>query len=267
MAKGSHLKAVDKHELYQKSVQNPEFELDFIEKTFREIRNRRPYAMREDFCGTALSSCEWVARSPQNHAHAYDIDTEVLDWGRANNARDLTPKQQARLSIENCNVLSVRQSNFDACQAFNFSYWIFQERKQLLKYFRNVHRSLCTDGVFFMDAFGGFEAHKTQKEKREVDGFHYIWEQEQYNAATAEMHCKIHFQLDNGKKLRNAFSYVWRLWGAKEIREALIDAGFSKTVLYLQEFDDETDEPLDSFVATDFAEDYACWVGYIVAIK
>ena len=67
--------------------------------------------------------------------------------------------------------------------------------------------------------------------------------------------------------MKNAFSYTWRVWGARELREVLIDAGFSETIVYRQEFDPDTDEALDDYIATDFAEDYACWIGYIVAEK
>ena len=257
----------DRHTLYQQSVQCPEFELDFIDSTFQSLRKRKPLVMREDFCGTALSSCEWVKRGRNREAYAFDIDREVLEWGRVHNASELTRKQRERLKLSPQDVLTAKPRKMDVCQAFNFSYWVFQERQLMLKYFRNVHKSLKSDGVLFLDAFGGYEAHKVQKEKRDVGDFHYIWEQARYNAVTSEMQCKIHFKLPGGKQIKNAFTYTWRLWGAKEIREVLIDAGFSKTTLHIQEFDDETDEPLDSFAATDYAEDYACWIGYIVAEK
>ena len=267
MKKNLALLPADPHLLYQSSVQAPEFELDFIEETFQKSRGRKPRSMREDFCGTALSSCEWVKRNANNTAVAFDIDQSVLDWGFKNNYADLSAGQKKRASLNNQNVLQANGQRVDVCQAFNFSYWVFQERKTMLKYFRNVRKQLVDDGILFLDAFGGFEAHKVQREKRSVEDFSYIWEQEKYNAVTGEMHCKIHFQLPGGKKLKDAFSYVWRLWGARELREILIDAGFRSTTLYLQEFDDETDEPLDSFAPTDYAEDYACWVGYIVAEK
>jgi hypothetical protein len=64
--------------------------------------------------------------------------------------------------------------------------------------------------------------------------------------------------------MKNAFSYTWRVWGARELRDVLKDAGFSETIVYRQEFDDENDEPLDEYVATDEADDFACWLGYIV---
>ena len=63
------------------------------------------------------------------------------------------------------------------------------------------------------------------------------------------------------------FSYCWRVWGPTEIREILADAGFSKHAIYRQEFDEKTDEPLDDYIMTDEGEDYACWLGYVVAQK
>jgi len=75
----------DLHKLYQESVQNAEFELDFIETTFKEWTDRKPHSMREDFCGTALSSVEWVQRGKKNTAVGVDYEKSVLDWGRENN--------------------------------------------------------------------------------------------------------------------------------------------------------------------------------------
>ncbi len=50
----------DRHVLYERSVQAVDFEVEFLEKTYREIRGRRPKSLREDFCGTAAAACEWV---------------------------------------------------------------------------------------------------------------------------------------------------------------------------------------------------------------
>ena len=41
--------SADKHELYQASVQGVDFELDYVEKVFRDTRGRRPTMLREDF--------------------------------------------------------------------------------------------------------------------------------------------------------------------------------------------------------------------------
>lgn len=257
----------DKHLLYQASVQSPEFELDFIDSTFKSLRNRRPVSMREDFCGTALASCDWVRRHRKNTAVGVDLDAEVLEWGDLNNAARLTPGQRKRLSLREENVMNTSDRDFDVVQAFNFSYWILQSRKELLRYFKGVRKSLAEDGVFFLDAFGGHAAHKTGIEKRKLDGFRYEWEQASYNPVTGEMQCYIHFAFPDRSRMDKAFSYKWRLYGAQEVRDILSDAGFSETQMYLQCFDEDTDEPIDEYERTDECEDHACWLGYIVALK
>ena len=50
----------DIHELYELSVQNVENEVEFLQTTFRSLTGRRAYLFREDFCGTASASCQWV---------------------------------------------------------------------------------------------------------------------------------------------------------------------------------------------------------------
>lgn len=261
---------VDKHLLYQVSVQNADFELEFIEETFQEIRQRKPYSMREDFSGTALSSVSWVKKNPKNTAIAVDLDPDVLQWGRENNLPLLDAEQLERIELVESDVLEMTgETKVDFIQAFNFSYWCFQERRLLLDYFSQVRACLKKDGLLFLDVYGGHEAYQVQKEKREVDDFVYIWDQAAFNAVTYEQKCHIHFKFKDGSKIKKAFTYVWRIWGAKELREVLIDAGFSKTTMYIQAFDDETNEPLDEYIATDDldVQDYACWLGYIVAEK
>ncbi len=255
----------DRHMLYQESVQNSEFELDFIEETFESITGRKAEIMREDFCGTAISSVEWIKRSPNNSAISVDFDREVLDWGRKHNVTQLNEEQKSRLQLIEADVLDVKTDKVDVVQAYNFSYWFFQERTTMLRYFKQVRESLVDDGILFLDIFGGSECYQTQKEKRKLDGFKYIWEQAEFNAITNELKCYIHFHFPDKSKLKKAFSYTWRVWGARELREILIEAGYSEAIVYRQEFDDKTDEALDEYIATDEAEDYACWLGYIVA--
>ena len=258
---------VDPHELYQLSVQGVEFELDFVDQTFRDLRGRPPRALREDFCGTALSACEWVRRHRDNRAIGVDIDPEVLAWGYENNVAPLTPSQKHRIELLPEDVIEVEAGSFDIIQAFNFSYWFFQARADMKRYFERIHAALAEDGVAFFDAFGGYEAHRCQKEKTELDGFTYIWEQAAYNPIAAEMMCFIHFRFPDGSKLDRAFSYNWRLWGPKELRELLVEAGFSRTRMYVQAFDDDTDEPIDRFDETEEIPDYASWIAYLVAEK
>lgn len=256
---------VDKHLLYQESVQNVEFELDFIRDRFREIRGREPYSMREDFCGTALASSHWVQQDAENSAIAVDIDADVLEWAKGNNLPELDAAERARIALIEGNVLDVCNPPVDFIQAFNFSYWCFMDRSTMLDYFTRCHAGLKRDGALFLDAYGGSEAYQVQKEKRKVGDFTFIWEQAEFNSVTYEQQCYIHFKFKDGSKIKRAFSYRWRIWGARELREILLDAGFRKVTVYRQAFDEETDEPLDEYVAGDDATDFACWLGYIVA--
>ena len=54
--------AADIHELYELSVQNVENEVEFMQATFQSLSGRTAYLYREDFCGTASASCQWVGR-------------------------------------------------------------------------------------------------------------------------------------------------------------------------------------------------------------
>ncbi|MCK4952130.1 MAG: class I SAM-dependent methyltransferase, partial [Gammaproteobacteria bacterium] len=63
---------IDRHELYQKSVQDPETEINLMVEKYQEIRGRVPVSFREDFCGTAFLSVEWCKRNPENTAIGVD---------------------------------------------------------------------------------------------------------------------------------------------------------------------------------------------------
>ena len=256
----------DRHLLYQASVQNPVFELDFIDATYKQLRERKPVTMREDFAGTAISSCRWVKRRKNNTAIAVDFDPEVLDWSEKNNISKLTESEKQRIELIEGDVLVVKTDKVDVLQAYNFSYWFFQERATMLEYFKRTRAALNEEGVLFLDVFGGPECYQTQKQKRKVNGFKYIWEQAEFNAITNELKCHIHFHFPDKSKMKKAFSYTWRVWGARELREILAEAGYSKSVVYRRKYDPKTDEALDEYVATDEAENYACWLGYIIAL-
>ena len=184
----------DRHYLYQESVQDTEAEIDFVEETWRELRNRPAELLREDFCGTAITACEWVRRDPQHYAIGIDWDAEVLEWGRINNLEQLDDEQFNRINLLQENVLDAQTESADIALAMNFSYFLFLERQDLRKYFRAVHASLVEDGIFFLDAYGGYDAPKVIEEERECDGFTYIWEQASFNPIDSRMTCHIHFE-------------------------------------------------------------------------
>ena len=265
--KGSHPTMADRadiHELYEESVQNVENEVSFLRDTFNERTGRTAYTLREDFCGTASLACEWVKQGIDYSAIGIDIDPSVLEWGRKNRVGRLATEDQARVSLIESDVQTVETPKVDILAAFNFSYWIFEERVQMLNYMRRCYAALKDDGVLFMDMFGGPESFEETKEKTKYKGFSYIWEQAEFHPITNHMQCYIHFKFKDGSKLKRAFSYAWRLWTAPEIRDLLMEAGFANVTVYW-EGEDEDGEGDGVFTPNDEGEADLAWIAYIVA--
>lgn len=256
----------DIHELYEESVQNVENEVQFIQSTFREISGRTAHFFREDFCGTASAACAWVRQGKEFRSIGVDINPEVLDWGRKNRVGRLAPEEQARVQLIESDVQTVATPQVDVMAAFNFSYWIFEERAQMVSYMRRCYEALKDDGVLFMDLFGGPESFEETKEKTKHDGFTYIWHQAKFHPVTNFIRCHIHFKFKDGSKIKKAFTYEWRLWSAPEIRELLLEAGFSKATVYW-EGEDEDGEGNGEFTPDEKGEADLAWIAYIVAEK
>jgi hypothetical protein len=255
----------DRHYLYQESVQDIEAEIDFVEKTWAELRDRPAELLREDFCGTANTACEWIRRDPQHFAIGVDMDAEVLDWGRLNNLAQLDDKQLSRIELLQENVLETSPELADIVLAMNFSYYLFLVREDLLDYFRCVHAGLMDDGIFFLDAYGGYDAPREIEEERECEGFTYIWEQASFNPIDASMTCHIHFKFPDRSRMDRAFSYYWRLWSLPEISEMLTEAGFSEVTVYWEGTDEKTNEGNGIYLPADVGDADPGWVCYIVA--
>ncbi|MCH8136139.1 MAG: class I SAM-dependent methyltransferase [Proteobacteria bacterium] len=258
----------DIHELYEHSVQNVENEIEFLQKTFKSLTGRTGYLFREDFCGTASASCEWVKQGLEFQAIGVDIDASVLEWGRKNRVAKLPLEDQARVSLIESDVLTVETPKVDLLVAFNFSYWIFEERATMLNYMCRCRESLKDDGVLFMDMFGGPESFEETKEKTKYKklGFTYIWHQAEFHPITNHMQCYIHFKFKDGSKIKKAFSYAWRLYTAPELRDLLLEAGFSNVTVYW-EGEDEDGEGNGEFLPDAKGEADLAWIAYIVAEK
>jgi len=256
----------DIHDLYERSVQNVEHEIEFLQQTFKEIRGRTAHLFREDFCGTASASCEWVKQGESFQSFGVDIEPSVLEWGRANRLSQLPSADQARVRLIESDVMTVDAPMVDILAAFNFSYFIFNTRDQLRTYFERAYAGLKDDGVFFVDLFGGPEAQEETKEKTKHKGFTYVWHQAKFHPVTNFIRCHIHFRFPDGSKIKKAFTYEWRLWSAPEIREVLLDAGFSKATLYW-EGEDEDGDGNGEFTPDEKGEADLAWIAYIVAEK
>jgi hypothetical protein len=260
----------DCHALYQQSVQDVEAELDFVEQTWSDLRNRPAIFLREDFCGTANTACEWVTRDDSHHAVGVDLDRDVLEWGRLYNLAELDDDQSERIELLNEDVIQTRPGLADIILAMNFSYYLFLKREDLREYFASALDGLVSDGILFLDAYGGYEAPMNLTEPRDCkdeDGndFTYIWEQAEFNPIDSCMTCHIHFEFPDKSRMDKAFSYRWRLWTLPEIREILYEAGFSRVDIYWEGTDEKNNEGNGIYSPSEIGDADPGWVCYIVA--
>lgn len=253
-------KTADKHVLYQMSVQDPAFEIDFIDNLFKRLRRRPAKTFREDFCGTALLCKEFVRRNPERKATGLDLDPSVLAWSKKHNIQPDTDEAK-RVTLLQRNVLEGTREKFDVACALNFSYWIFKTREDLRNYFRSARRGMNKDGMFLIDAYGGWEAHEPMEERRKVKGFTYVWDQNQVDPINNHIVNYIHFEFPDGTALKRAFKYDWRLWSLLELRELLEEAGFSESFVYWENEDED-----DVYRKRARAANYAGWLAYVVAL-
>ena len=257
--------AADKHRLYELAVQNPDAEVEFIDRVFDEVRGRRPRDLREDFCGTLNLGAAWVRERDDNTVIGVDLDGPTLDWGRERNVAPLGDGAD-RVTLLQDDVRNVARPAVDVLAATNFSWWGFRTREELLGYFRNCRRSLRDDGMLMLDIYGGPEAQVLQFEERECEGFTYIWDQDSFNPITHDYVCRIHFRFEDGSEMTDAFVYEWRMWTVPETRELLREAGFGKVEVYWEGADDDG-EPDGDFQPSETGDTSPAWVAYIVAFR
>ena len=255
----------DRNICYEEAVQCAEAEIDIIDSIFKKLKKRQASTLREDFCGTTNTSCEWIKRRNTNTAICVDLDKDVLDWAKRNKLEKLTAEQSSRISLINENVLNVVNDPVDILLAMNFSYWIFKERKLMIEYYKKIRNALVDDGIFFSDAYGGYEAFQELKEKTKNDNFTYIWDQHKYDPISGSAINHIHFKFKDGSKIKKAFTYEWRVWTLPEILEMLVEAGFKPTVYWEQA--DEDGEGNGEFIPQTEGEADAGWIAYIVSQK
>lgn len=256
----------DRYALYEKSVQEPDADVSLIRRIYKNHFGRPPRLLREDFCGTALLACRWAARHSENRAWGIDLDPEPLEWGRVHNLGKLRPNQAARVKLIEGNVLDVGHAKVDVTAAFNFSYYCFDTRPALRRYFERARATLGSDGLFLLDAYGGADSQRTGKEPRRVDGFTYVWDQNRFDPITHAVTNFIHFEFKDGSRMRRAFRYEWRLWTLPEIQELLLEAGFGTVDVYWEGTDQKTEEANGVFSRREHAPDDPAWVAYIAAL-
>jgi SAM-dependent methyltransferase len=257
----------DKYDLYQRAVQVPESDVRFLRRIFKRRFGRSARSLREDFCGAAALCCSWVEAHPKNLAFGVDLDPEPLGWGREHNLDGLRKKDARRVKLFEGDVRGVSHEKVDITVAFNFSYFLFKTRPELLRYFRKARTTLKDEGLFVLDVFGGSEAYRAMEEETDHGDFTYCWEQARYEPISNELLSHIHFEFPDGSRMKKAFSYDWRLWSIRELRELLEEAGFSKSEVYWEGTDTKTWEGNGVFTHRERAADDPAFVAYIAAVR
>lgn len=244
----------DVYALFQESVQDPDFEVDFIETQFRALRGREPHVLREDFCGTAALSAQWGRRALDAAAHGVDTRGDMLEWGQAHNLTE--PVLAKRVQLHRGDVANTATPTADVITALNFAYSQYKTRAALRDYFAAARSRLNSDGLMVLDAFGGSEVMGHTMDETEMPDHDavFIWDQEHFNVITHELLAHIHFEFADGSELEKAFTFDWRIWTLPELQELLLEAGFKKVHVYWEKFidahdlddeDEDEDEALD----------------------
>lgn len=264
-AKLAKLSKDEKYRLYLASVQNPEADIEFINKEYQALHGKKPLSLREDFCGTGYMATEWVKQSKSHLAYGIDLDMEPIAYGVVNHYEDLSKDEQKRMKYINGNVMSDYNFKTDVVVAFNFSYFLFKKRSELLTYFTAVRKHMKKDSTFFIDLFGGTETRQALEESVKHKGHTYYWDCDSYNPLNGECMYYIHFKKhSDGIKHEKVFQYDWRMWDARELQDILLDAGFSKTHIYWEGVDrDGTGNGV--FKKATVEENCESWVTYICA--
>ncbi len=256
----------DKYEYYQRAVQSPECDAEFLAQTYWDIRKKEARILREDFCAGFALCCEWIKRHAENHAIGIDLDSEPLDYGRTHYLSLLSPKAQSRMNIIQGNVLDLGHPSADIICALNFSYMVIKSRIVLKEYLTACFRSLKDSGLIFLDCFGGADTQSPNEQETELEGFSYFWDQDTFNPLTNEAQFYIHFKRAGERKRKKVFSYDWRLWSLAELRDLMLEVGFKDTITYW-EGTDEDGSGNGIFTPSVKGDDCDAWVAYIVGIK
>jgi hypothetical protein len=264
-------KMPSKYELYEASVMDAPEDVKFFRKLYREIFTKEPFLYREDFCGTFCHSSEWVKLDKNKKAWALDRSRHPLAYGMKAHFSKLATDQKKRLQILKRDVFRGINHKVDLITVMNFSYCFLKQRELLKKYFKGVYQSLKPKGLFLMDACGGTEMQSPSVDKSKIPRGRgnppliYYWEQKNFDAITFEANFAIHFQYGK-RKMKNAFTYDWRMWTLPEIQDLLYEVGFKKVHIYW-EGNQKNGEGNGIFKRRTHQENCEVWIAYVAAVK
>lgn len=248
-------------DLYRFAVQHPLAEVAFIEHAWAHHHGERsePMLLREDFAGTCAVAHAWVCSDPDRQAMAIELDEPTVRWASEH-------FDDPDLHLVHADVMAVDEPAVDVTLALNFSVLIYHDEDDLLRYLTHAQEGLHPGGLLILDVFGGPSVDQPSVQRRTVtpdEGgikpFTYHWEQRHFAPKTQRIDCRIHFTLDDGTRLNDAFIYDWRLWSPGEIIDLARQAGFSEAALWWS----DPAEPGRHHPVQSEPRDRD-WVGYVV---
>lgn len=208
-------------ELYERAAQSPTAQVRFLDAVARHTAR----VLGEDFCGTGALSAAWAEQSPEHHAVGVDRDQRPLGV-----LRERTRGCGGRVRTV-CGDAACCAEPADLIAALNFSIGYFHERTALVAYLTSVRARL--GGVFVCDTYGGADQFTLGESDMPLPGgVTYIWEQRRADPLTARVVNAMHFVLEDGRRIRDAFVYDWRLWSIPELCDAMAEAGFASVDVY-----------------------------------
>jgi hypothetical protein len=171
--------------------------------------------------------------------------------------------------VQRRDVISVSRRKADLIVANNFSFYVFRDRATLLSYFRAARRSLGRGGALFLEMVGGPGFVERNREQRTIKPmgrpkFRYYWDQRRFNPINREGEYSIHFKLANGRQLRHAFTYHWRIWTIPEVRDLLTEAGFRDTACFWEL--SLAGEGTGEFARTEKGDNDWTWLCYVAGL-
>lgn len=278
--------SLDRFDCYELCVQSPRHVVSFL-RAIGEATQLTPTVLREDFCGTASVSRRWVEEGNRRGEawRAVGIDNDLSTLAKARelvnaavSSGQLHASHTPELIVGDCIRGEVqKREGCDVIFVGNFSIGYIYERALLVQYLKNCKNRLelgnagFGGGYFVCDIYGGAGAFSLGALQRTHPGrgkeiIHYTWLHEEADPRTAMVQNSISFRVvvdgDVEQELPRAFVYRWRLWSLAELREAMLEAGFSRVEIYkdINVAPGQTARPIES--AQELGDD---WVVCVVA--
>lgn len=268
----------DRHALYEVAVQGVDWDLDFLERVWGyRNRGREPRTFREDFCSTAALATAWAQRGRERRAWGVDLDPEPLAWARRHRL-PYVKEAAKRVKLVRGDVRAPRRPLVDVACALNFSWWVFHQRTDLVRYLRAARAGLKPRGVLVLNLFGGGDSERPLVERTrkraaqaadgtEVPGFTYIWEHASLSPIDRRLVAHIHFELRDGRRIRKAFTYDWRMYTLPELKEAAEEAGFRDFEVWSEGWDARAKSGNGTLYRRKELDNEDVWIAYAVLTR